>query len=306
MRNLLGTMDTLEQRLQILERQFQRSRKFNRLLIFAVLAIACFAGAQGGPGKPQATSPKPSALDEEAPTDVERPAARDRLRTIEADQFVLLDKLGRSRAKMAVTEDGPVLAMFDEDGKKRLELSQASLASGLRLFDSDESPVVSLQVHRDDPAALEIKSSQGSSFTKAAGLSVRDAADLQQVYLALINGNFPVLGIGGSQSGPPSVEITPRAFKLHDDNRKPLFSVSSAEDGRTFLNMMHPNHERTLQICTGPKDVDGPRIEFFAPAREDGSGGTLPYLQFGFDSEREPHVNIFSSDGRPTFTAPTK
>ena len=305
-------MDTIEQRLQDLERECQRSRRVNRSLIFLVVTVGCIAGAQGR--MPQASKP----TQKKAPsTDARRPddrasLGRDRLRTVEADQFVLLDRLGRSRVRMAITDDGPVISMFDEKGRNRLELGHTSVSSGLRLLDSNESPVVSLQLPQDvGRAHLEIRSPQGSSLTKAGGFSVRDAADHGRLRLALLNGNFPVLGISQSgQSGPPSIEMTAsdesRSLKIHDDDGHPLFSVFAADNGKTSVNMGHPDHERSLQISTGPKDVDGPEIAFFAPAKKDGTGGQLPLLQFGLHNDRQPYVRIVDIDERTRFAAPSE
>lgn len=302
-------MDALEQRLQVLERDFQRSRRNNRILIITVIAITCIAAAPQGASKPKQPKRLPSS--DESPPDAGRPIGRDRLRTVEADQFVLLDRQGRSRATLLVTDDGPAIRMFDEVGKKRLELSHSRIASGLCLFDSNESPVVSLQLPSNvDPAHLEIRSPQGSSLMRADGFSVRDAANHGRLNLALLNGNYPTLGISQmGQNGPPSIEMTvgdgARHFKFHDIDGQPLFSVSS-DEGRTYLNMRHPDHERSLQISVGPKDVDGPLIAFFAQEREGGAGGLLPYLQLGFDHGHKPYVRIVDSDGREKFTAPTK
>jgi hypothetical protein len=304
-------MDTMEQRLQVLEREFQRSRRVHRILILAVVAIACIAGAEDNtPDASKPTTPKQAPSSDDSPANVGRPLGRDCLRTVEASQFVLLDRLGRSRARMLVTDDGPAISMFDEDGQKRLELSHTRIASGLRLFDSNESPVVSLQLpHNVDPAHLEIRSPGGRSLTKADGFSVHDAANHGRLHLALVNGNFPVLGIRQSgQNGPPSIEMTAsegsRSLKLHDDDGFPMFSLFAADDGRTSLDMRHPDHERSLQICTGPKDLDGPVIAFFAPAKEDGTGGLLPHLQLGFDNDRQPYIRVVDSDGRTSFAAP--
>jgi hypothetical protein len=307
-------MRTIEQRLQILECQFRRARRVNRVLTFALIAIVCIAGAQATtpPDSKPKTSKTVQPPDGNSPDD-RVPPGRDRLRTVEADQFVLLDRLGRSRATMVVTDHGPAISMFDENGQKRLEFSHTSNASGLRLLDSNESPVASLQILHDVARAhLEIRSPQGRSLTRAEGFTVQDGANNGRLQLALVNGNFPVLGISqGGQSGPHSVEITAsddgaRGLKMHDQVGHPLFSVSAANNGRTYLNMRHPDHERSLQISAGPKDADGPLIELFAPAKQDGTGGLLAPLQFGLRKDRQPYIRIVDSDGRPLFTAPAK
>jgi hypothetical protein len=305
-------METIEQRLQALECQFRRARRVNRVLICALVAIVSIAGAQGT--KPSDSKPKPS---ESAPPaggnlpDRPAPPGKERLHTIEANRFVLLDRLGRSRATMVATEHGPALSLFDETGRKRLELSQTANGSGLHLFDSNETPIATLQVPQDPAGAcLEIRGPLGKSLTRAEGFAVQDGAESRRLELALLNGNFPVLGISQSgQNGPPSVEITAsddgaRGLKIHDKNGYPLFSVSAANDGATHFTMRHPDHERSLEICAGPKDMDGPRIAFFAPAKQDGTGGVLPFVQLGLQKDRQGRIRIVGSNGRALFTAP--
>ena len=206
-------MDTIEQRLQVLERDVQRSRRSSRTLLLIFVAFSCIAAAQGV--TPQGS--KSTTREQTPPMDASRPpegnsARQDRLRTVEADQFVLLDRLGRSRLTMVVTDGGPAISMFDEKGQKRLELVQSDVSSGLRLSDSSESPVVSLEVPHDvSQAQLTIASPRGSSLTNADGFRVRDASNQGRLLLALLNGNFPVLGISQSgQNGPSSIEMTAR------------------------------------------------------------------------------------------------
>ena len=302
-------MGTIHERLNALERRFERSRRANRILVLAVFATACLAGAQGSsPTASKSGGPKgaPPSRDESR---AGRPA-EDTRRAIETHKLVLVDELGRPRATMKATGAGTTLTMLDEAGHKRLELSQVGAASGLRFFNSDESPVLSLQLPSDvEPACLEIVSTEGMARIKADGLHISDAAEHGRVYLSLLNGNFPVLGLSSAgQNGPPSVELAApegsRSLKLHDETGHPTFSLFAAEDGRTFLGMSHPSHERSLQIKSGPATVDGPAIEFFAPANDDGTGRLLPHLRLGLDNDRRPYIRIDDRDARPVFTAP--
>ena len=302
-------MGTIEQRLQVLECQYCRARRFNRVLTFAIVAVVCIAGAQRPtPSDSQPKAPKAAQPSDGSLPDRRVPPGQDRLRTVEADQFVLLDRLGRSRATMVVTDHGPALSMFDENGRKRLELSHTTDSSELRFLDSDEVPVASLQVPKDVARAhLEITSPQGRSSTTATGFSVQDSAEQGRLLLALINGNSPIFGVSQSgQSGPHSVEITASGLKVHDEDGHSLVSISATENGTIHFNMRHPDHERSLQISAGPEGVDGPRIDFFAPAKQDGTGGLLPFLQFGLQEDRQPYIRIVDSDGSPLFTAPTE
>jgi hypothetical protein len=306
-----AAMKSLEQRLQFLERQVTRTRQVNRLLILSVVVVACVAGAQNrtphGSGLPTQQQTQQLGGDRTA---AEHPSGANTRRTIEAEQFVLRDPQGRARASLDITDGGPTLSMFDERGKKRLELSQTNRTVGLRLLGPNESSVVLLQLpHGTKPGRLEIKSSQGSSLTKADGLFINDAAQHARLQLALLNGNFPLLGISESgQHGPPSIEMTvgkgSRSLKLHDVDGRPLFSLTSGNRGATFLSMTHPDHERSLQVSTGPRDADSPTIAYFAPARADGTGGSLPRLQLGLRRDGQPYVRSTNGDGRTTFSAP--
>lgn len=303
-------MGEIEQRLSVLERTLQRSQHTNRMLLLLVVVIACAAGAQRNPSeRPEAPPPKAAAKSSKADSPEGRRAeGRDRSRIVEAEGIVLRDQRGRLRTKMIAADDGSAIRMFDKEGRKRLELRQTSSESGFRIFGSDESLIASLlQVPgKAASAQFEINGQQGKTLVQADGLSVRDAADHQRLHFALINGNFPVLGIRQSgETGPPSVEVTPRSLTLHDGGY-PRFAMSTAADGRAFLNLRHPDRERSLQISTGPSDGSGPTIGFFAPSHEDGSGGQLPYLRIGLDSTRQPYIRITGSDGQPLFTAPTQ
>ena len=306
-------MNTTEQRLQALEREVRRSHRFNRLLLCAVVAAGCVAAARVG--TPQASKP---------PTPAKRPAAEQRLadgpesrgpgrlRTIEADQFVLLDRQGRSRLKLAVTDAGPSIVMFDEQGRKRLELGQSRDTLGLRLLGADAASRVCLELRHDDGRArLEIQGPQGSSLMQTDGFAVRDAAGSRRAQLALLNGNFPLLGLSQSgQNGPPSIEMTATegapSLKLHDAQGAPLFWLGAAGDGSTSLNLRHPDHERSLQISAGPAATDGPVVSFFAPAGDDGTGGLLPLLRFGLHKDCRPYVHLLGRDGRTRFAAPSE
>jgi hypothetical protein len=305
-------METMEQRLQALEDHVRRTRRVDRALLLALGVVVGVAGAHSTtPSDSTSTRSKPTLSSNGLSPDDRLPPDRDRLRTVEADQFVLLDRLGHPRATLMVTGQGPAICMFDERGKKRLEFGQNSDGSGLRLLDPNESPVASLEAVPDGASAhLELRGPLGKSWTKAEGLTVQDRAGRVRLQLAMLNENFPVLGISdGSQHGPPSFEVVAsnngeRALKIHDKDGHALFSVFVAENGTTCLGMRHPDHERSLQISTGPKDFDGPKIGFFGPANQDGTSGILPFLQLGFSPERQPWIRIVGNDGGALFTAP--
>lgn len=304
---------TVEQRLQILERELRRSRQANRILIFAVIAFAYFAGIHGT--APYASKPaafKKAESDGDDRRDKKAAPAANSPRKIETDQLVLLDRIGRTRARLEMTDQGPALNMFDERGRKRLDLSCASRGSGLTLLDADESAIVSLHLPENPKEAhLQIRNPQGSSLMKADRFSVDTDNDKGRVILSVLNGNFPVLGISqGGQQGDSSVEITAgnsgsRAIKICEKDGSLLCSLTANELGKSTLTMRNLEDERILQISNGPKNEDGPVVQFFGPANEDGSGGILSYLTCGLQANRLPFLRMVGPDGSPRFSAST-
>lgn len=302
-------MDTMDQRVRVLERELVRSRRINRTLVVAMVAAICIAGVQGavpaGQKPPQPPPPDnlrgPGAIPADVSSIPQRPLLDDALPTVEAGQFVLVDRLGRTRMRMQATDDGPAISMLDEQGQTRIEIGQSSRASGIRLYDAD-GQVASLQLpHDGNPARLEFRTEQGSSRITADGISVRDAGENQRLHLMLINGNLPMLGISQSgQQGPSSIEMTvgeaARSVKIHDQTGLPLFSLHATDDGDSFLNVRHPDHERSLQISTTSNR--GPGLAFFTPVHEDGTGGLLPRVQIGVDDALRPFIRAVDDDGR--------
>ena len=61
-------------------------------------------------------------------------------KTVEADEFVLKDKLGRVRAKMAVGEEGPVLSLYDANGETRVAVGVTTAGPCLSLYDTAGKP----------------------------------------------------------------------------------------------------------------------------------------------------------------------
>ena len=210
-----------------------------------------------------------------------------------------------------MTDAGPEISLFDEAGQKRLELSQTSSALGLRLFDSNSLPVVSLRLPQNvEPAHLEIRSPQGSTLTKADGFSVRDAADHGRLQLALVNGNYPLLGISqAGQNGPPSIELTAvrslEALKLHDAQGFPLATLFADDDGRTAL-------DTAIQIANGrckspqvPRNLRGLPSPSSPPRRPMDRAACCRTCGSAWTTIAKPYVRIVGDDGRPLFAAPT-
>ncbi len=297
-------MNTIELRLQAVEGALARSRRVNQVFGVVVVALVCLAVAQNDPPggeKPAVAQQSPAA--DGKPGDAPAEGAVARPRIVAAEQFVLLDADGRLRAKMLVTEAGPVIGLFDADGRKRLELSDAGGVASLRMFDDEQSPVVSLELPQRDPAQLDLRGSTGSTVVKSSGVFIRDADERQHLLLALINGNFPTLGVGHVENGPPTLEMTAgggsSAITFHNRDGFPLLTMGAGKDGAS-LGMSRPDDEQSLRI-SNTRSPDSPAIQFFGRAR----GGTLPFLSLGFDDEHKPHMSIVGSDGVPIFTAPS-
>ncbi len=302
-------MDTIEQRLSRLEVSLQRSRRMNRMLVFAVVALAGVASSQVTTSQTSDAKQGRTALDKVGRQGDVASLQKGDARTIEADQLVLLDSAGRSRVRIGVADDGPAISMFDETGQKCLELGCTTVATGLRLSNPQQSSIASLQLPSGGGAQLQIQESKGSSLVNADGFRVRDSSKQSRLQLALLNGNFPMLGISQSgQDGPPSIEVNAgegtRSMKIHDERGQPLFSVIADNERGTSLTLRHPNEEKSLELSMGSKQAGGPRINLFAPAKQDGSGGVVPLLQFGLRDDNQGYLRIIDGDGRPRFAVP--
>ena len=222
---------------------------------------------------------------------------------------MLLDRQGRPRIRIGVSPDGPAISLLDEQGQERLQLTQSRAGSSIAMRDHGQ-PVAAMHLdHQSGVGKLELRGSQGTSVLKPAGVSMHDASDQQRIHLSLINGTFPVLGLNRSdQVGSPSVELTAsdsvHGLKIHDRSGRSLFSALAGEDGSASVNLRHARAERSLQISNGDGAPGGPSLAFFAPAKQDGSGGSLPRLQLGLREGGGGHIRIVGSDGRAQFTAP--
>lgn len=305
-------MDDIRERLERLEAALEKSRRHNRLFVLAVFAFACMAGAQ----KQGAIAPPPNAGQKALPQDGSgeptEPAAVPPLTSVSAHEFVLVDRNGHSLAKLSSTDGRTEFCMLDAEGRKRLELSQSSSASGVSLYDDAGAAVVSLSLPAEpnvsNPARLEIKEDRGRSQFQANGISIFDSADRGRLFLSLINEGFAALGISSSnQDGPPSIEFVAtegsRGVKVHNQSGFPTFTLHADEDDSTTLMLRHPGHEKSLQFDVGSQDQDNPSITFFGPASPGPlDGGLLPWLKLGLQSNGQPSIRMVDSSGTPVFS----
>jgi hypothetical protein len=129
-------MDT-EERLEKLERELLAEKRRNRWLLVAVglgvvgvclvwtlATITATAQAQGANIGPK---------------------------VIRANQFILKDENGKTRAVLSVSKEGPALVLFDETGKPRAGLDAGKDGPGLVLADETGKFRAMLAVDKDGP-----------------------------------------------------------------------------------------------------------------------------------------------------------
>lgn len=269
-------MPSIEERLVALERRCRRATQANVALVVLVavgLGMAAAAGQPQGPGASRSQR-------QQTPQAVEEPTrgkpARGRNHGGEP---------GRAPEADGVVE-AERFVLRDAAGEVRAELAIEG-----------NGPVLTL--HGD----------AGCTRVSPSGIAVVDRDDAQRLVMALINGNFPLIGVSSpDQQGPPSVEITAaddgsRKLALHDTAGRPLVSITAGTQGAA-LALRHTQKERTLQITGGTPASEGPAVDVIAPAEPDGTGGTLPRLRLGLRREGEPFLQMNDAAGRPQFTAP--
>jgi len=93
-------------------------------------------------------------------------------KVIRANQFILEDETGRTRAKLFLLDEEPMLALVDENGKTRAGLAAAKTGPSLSLHDESSRPRVALWLDKDGP----ILSLTGENGTARVGLYVNKNA----------------------------------------------------------------------------------------------------------------------------------
>jgi hypothetical protein len=73
------------------------------------------------------------------------------LKVIRANQFILEDENGKTRAVLSVSKEGPALVLFDETGKPRAGLDAGKDGPGLGLADETGKFRAMLAVDKDGP-----------------------------------------------------------------------------------------------------------------------------------------------------------
>jgi hypothetical protein len=113
----------LSRRLEILERQNRRIKRFGLLLILMACSIALIAQI-----KPFADAPLPTAP---VPSDGK----------LRAEGFILTDEKGNERASLVTDGAGSVfLVLFDKGGKARANLQVSNDGPSLNFYDTNAKP----------------------------------------------------------------------------------------------------------------------------------------------------------------------
>jgi hypothetical protein len=89
-------------------------------------------------------------------------------RTIRANEFVLEDENGHTRAMLRMTASGPMLALYDEGFNPHIVLQAAKGGSALILMDENGKPRISLN----------------ANVTAGPGLALRDGDGVYRVIVA--------------------------------------------------------------------------------------------------------------------------
>ncbi len=113
---------------------------------------------------------------------LERQIAEIRVRAVEAGEFRLVDKAGRTRAVLGMTRSGPCLAMMHEDGTVAMEVALAQGGPSVRLTDEDGRTRVFIGATRD-----------------AARIGLADGKGAQRVYCGVSRRGKPALTVYDSR-----------------------------------------------------------------------------------------------------------
>lgn len=203
-----------------------------------------------------------------------RPAER-----VEAEQFVVKDARGQSRASLGVNEDGqPLLTMFDEEGREQIELgmtfdqgsslvfrnrgrTKLALTSssqghlGLNLYDSDAAVAAGIYLQPDRESGLVMNRGAGGMH-----LSV-DREGSAQLRIADTEGK-PLPGFeGGTASGLSSIGAPgPEPAPVF----KPVSASLEAGPDRSGMTSKPPGTGSTTDAAP-PRAIYPLRRAFYTP-----------------------------------------
>ncbi len=78
-------------------------------------------------------------------------------KVIRANQFIVEDDNGKTRAELVINKDGPSLSLFDKNGNPRALLSALKDGPRLELFDENGKPRAGLAACGGEPSAPSIQ-----------------------------------------------------------------------------------------------------------------------------------------------------
>jgi len=159
----------------------------------------------------------------------------------------LSDENGKDRALLAVGKDGPVLSLLDEKGKYRARLTAPKDGPGLALSDENDKLRALLAVGKDGP-----------------GLALLDENDKLRALLTLLK-DGPALDLrdenGKARARLTVLEDGPRLW-LADENDKLCAGLSVGKDG-TALGLFDKNGKMRCALGAGvTTQADGRKITY--------------------------------------------
>ncbi len=151
---------TIEERLENMEREMGRVRRRNRWLLGTILVVV---GGLIVPAVLETTAFRARAQ------------VAGTAKQIRANDFVLEDQNGETRAILGVGKYGPSLTLYDENGKARAELGMFKNGPSLNLYDEKCNPRGMLAMIKDRPGLLLFDENRNLRF--AAGKAEIETPD---------------------------------------------------------------------------------------------------------------------------------
>ncbi|MFH1023792.1 MAG: hypothetical protein V1809_10450 [Planctomycetota bacterium] len=176
---------TMEQRLENMERQLARMRRFNCWLLVAVgMVVGGWLALGVGDLRPS------TAQAAEGDGKVEK--------VIRANKFVVEDENGKDRVMLGVIKGGPRLCLLDENSEPRAMLFINKVGSGLTLSDENDKERVRIIAIKDGSELLLVDEngkirSALVAFKDRSALSLRDENGKTR---AILNVGKDILSLG--------------------------------------------------------------------------------------------------------------
>lgn len=190
-------------------------------------------------------------------------------RTLTAGRFELVDRTGKIRAALGMTDIGPALLLVDERGTTRVSLNTTATGSSLKLYDA---------VGETEGGAFEVDASSRQfrlydksgkiragllAGDKGPALLLADAGGKPRISLDLEEGSQPGLSIFGS-TGKPGLELG-----VDDRNNPEVLLYDSSSILRTQLTAGDPAYTGKVRPGLYLRDPSG-RIRVFLYVPETG------------------------------------